>query len=178
MAYDKSIFEFGKCPYLADPSKPDPIRFYGMLRTPEMHKAEKYRWDPETGVNMNPDEEYINPKRINRILNDVMYPEELARFLHYAERVTLNHPETKFWLCDYTDLERQCEEYYTKRREWFRTHPFEYFIPDWIIKGDSGSPRVVVGVCQSGEWRIKEKYRCEVEKVLPGGFPRNFHCVA
>ena len=178
MAYDKSIFELGKCPYLADPSNPDPIRFYGMIRTPSMHKAERYKWDPETGVNTNPNEEYIDPRRINRLLASVIYPEDLANYLHYAERVSTNHPGTKFWLCDYTDVERKSEEYYQKRNEWFLTHRFDYFIPDWIIKGDRSSSHVLVGVCLNGEWKIKEKYCSEVAKVLPGGLPGNYHRVA
>ena len=176
MAYDKSKDKYADYTYEVVNNNRE--RFSGMFRTPEMHKAVPYLWDPETGVNMNPDEEYIDPARINKNLCYDFFSHDLAAFLRYAVRFSLNHPGTKFWLCNVSDSSRRREKYLRARDEWVRNHPYEYFYPDWIVEGDASRSPTIIGVCKDGEWRIMEKYCGIVELLLPGGMPSNYHRVA
>lgn len=176
MAYDKSKDKYADYTYEVVHKYTDYFR--GLFRTPEMHKAAVYQWDPETGVNMNPDEEYIDPARINKNLQSAIFADRLADFFRYSVRFSMNHPGTKFWLCNGRDAEKRSFQYQHDRAEWLRNHRYEYFLPDWIVKGDAGFPPVIVGVCKNGIWRIQEKYCGIVELVFPGGMPKNFQRVA
>ncbi len=177
MAYDKSKDKYAD--FTQNILHDSRNYFTGLIRTPEMKKYEVYQYDAVSFFNTDPEKEFIEGWRLNSTsLECMLFTKDLHWFLQYAARYTTNFPGTKIWL---NDRWRACQEqnaYMEKKEKWKREHPDVYFLPDWALKDWDSSFTVIAGVCQKGEWHIREKYSGALQLLIPGGLPKNCHVAA